>query len=263
LTRTTAERAARAALCALACAAAATAAAAPSPEAPRGRSVEYESSQALFGRLDALEPMARAAERWQYDGRHPYKELTLGSYVRAAKRLKLGAFYRLQYGARHDDDWKNDAPGRWSWRDTTRRPENVLILDATPRTELPFLPGGNWVGSLKLRGEHNLFNGQSTLLIAPELAWFWMDGLTLRATLFLRFEGSLPLNYGETTVREKWWYLAGLWHARPWLSLGPSIALRDETWATSAEFKAKNPGADYKVQWRAWVPGFALVARLP
>jgi hypothetical protein len=263
LVKTTAERAARAALCALACGAASPSLAAPSPEAPRGRPVEYESSQALFGRAGIFEPVARAAERWEYSDQQDYKELTLGSYARVEKHLKLGAFYRLQYGARHDDDYKNDSPGHWSWRDTTRRPESVVMLDATPRTDLPFLPGGHWVGSLKVRGERSLFNGQTSLLVAPELAWFWMDGLTPRATLFLRFESWFPLNFGETTTYERWWYLAGLWHARPWLSLGPSIALRDETWSTSAQFREKNPGADYRVLYRSWVPGFALVARLP
>jgi hypothetical protein len=256
LIKTTAERAA-AALCALACAA--FAAAAPAPESPGGRPVDYESSQAMFGRAGIFEPVARAAERWQYSGQRSYKELTLGSYARVEKHLKLGAFYRLQYGARHDDDYQFDSPGHWSWRDTTRRPESVLILDATPRAEL----GGNFVGSLKVRGEHNVFNGQTSLLVAPELAWFWMDGLTPRATVFLRFETYFPLNFGETTVYERWWYLAGLWHAEPWLSLGPSIALRDEIWSTSAQFRAKNPGADYKVLYRSWVPGFSVVARLP
>ena len=256
--KTITERSVRAALCALACASFAAAAPSPSPEAPHGRPLEYESSQALFGRAGPFEPMARTAERWEYADQQSYKELTLGSYARVERHLKLGIFYRLEYGARHDDDWKKDAPGHWSWRDTTRRPESVLILDATPRTEL----GGHWVGSLKVRGEHNLFNGQTSLFVAPELAWFWMDGLTPRATLFLRFETWFPLNFGETTVYERWWYLAGLWHAKPWLSLGPSIALRDETWSTSASFRAANPGADYKVLWRSWVPGFTLVARL-
>jgi hypothetical protein len=264
LTKTTAERFRRigaAAACALF--GAAFAAAAPSPEAPGGRPVEYESSQALFGRVGAsLEPVAATRERWQYSDQEPYKDLTLGFYERVERHLKLGAFYRLQYGARHDDDWKNDSPGHWSWRDTTRRPESVAILDATPRTELPFLPGGGWVGSLKLRGERDFFNGQDSLLVAPELAWFWLDGLRPRATFFLRFEAYVPLNWGETKVYERWWYLAALWHAAPWLSLGPSITLRDETWSTSAQFLQKNPGADYKVLYRSWVTGFTLVARL-
>ena len=252
--------AAPAALCALACVG--TAFAAPSPEPPRGRPAEYESSQALFGRAGAFEPMARADERWQYDGLHPYKELTVGSYARVERHLKVGAFYRLQYGARHDDDWKFDAPGKWSWRDTAGRPESLFVLDVTPRTSLSFLPGDHWVGSLKVRGEHNFFNRQNTLFVAPELSWFWMDGLAPRATFFLRYEAWLPLNFGETRIYEHWYYAAALWHAKPWLSLGPSIALRDETWTTSSQFRSLNPGSDYKVQYRSWVPGFTFVARL-
>jgi hypothetical protein len=231
----------------------------PIPQPSQGRELEYESAQALFGRAGAFEPMARAAERWQYQDQRGYKELTLGSYARVARRLKLGLFDRAESGARHDDDWIKDGPGRWSWRDTTRRTENVLILDATPRTGL----GGNWVGSLKVRGEHDFFDGQSLVKVAPQLAWFWMDGLRPRATIFFRFEATFPLNYGETIVSERWWYLAALWHARPWLSLGPEVSLRDETWSTSAQYRALNPGADYKVLYRAWVPGFSLVARLP
>ena len=262
--KTITERAALAALCALACVLPprVRAAADPSPESPGGRPVEYEAAQDLFGKAGAFEPLAAASERWQYGGQRLYRDLTLGSYVRAERHLKLGAFYRLQYGARHDDDWVNNPAGRWVWADSTGRPEHVAVVDATPRARLPFLPGDGWTLSMKVRGEHNFFNRQNSLLVAPELAWFWMDGLTPRATLFFRFEAWFPLNWGETTMYERWWYLAGLWHAAPWLSLGPSIALRDETWTPSSQYKQQNPGADYRVLYRSWVPGFTVVARL-
>jgi len=254
LTRTIARTAVLAAVLA-----AGRAAAAPIPQAPRGRPADYEASEALFARAGFLQPMIEATERWQYEGLRPYQELTVGSYARVERHLKVGAFYRLQYGARHDDDWKFDGPGRWSWRDTTRRPESLLVLDVTPRTEL----GRGWVGSVKTRWEHDFFNEQNSLIVAPELAWFWLDGLTPRGTLFLRYETWLPMNFGETTEYERWWYAAFLWHARPWLSLGPEVALRDEVWTTSSEFRSRNPGADYKVWRRSWVPGFSVVARLP
>lgn len=240
--------------------AAAGAAAAPVPQAPGGRAPEYEATQALTGTAGLFQPLAEATERWQYDGLRPYQELTLGSYARVERHLKVGAFYRVQRGARHDDDWKNDGPGRWSWRDTTRRTEHLLLLDATPRWELPFLPGKAWTGSVKLRWEHDFFNEHNSLLVAPELAYFWMDGLTPRATVFLRHESWLPMNFGATTVYERWWYLAALWHARPWLSLGPSVALRDEVWTTATEFRSKFPAADYKVVHRSWVPGLTIAA---
>ncbi len=231
------------------------------PEVPRGRPLEYEASARFFGRSGIVEPMVETSARWQYDGRRPFRSATAGAYARAARRLKLGVFWRVQYGARHDDDWIREGPGRWSWRETGRRPENVLILDATPRTELAFLPG-RWTASLKLRWEHNTFNQEGTAKFEPELAWFWMDGLPPRATVFLRHGAYLPLNFGGRRVYERWWYLAGLWHAAPGVSVGPSVALRDEFWNTSNEFRsAAPPGVQYRALYRSVVAGLTVVGR--
>jgi len=217
----------------------------------------------LVAKAGPFDPLAEFTERWQYGPLVPFKSLMAGSYYRLERHLKVGAFYRLQYGARHDNDWFRDNERLWAWADTTRRPESVLILDATPRTELRFLPGGNWVGSVKLRFERNFFSAEDVLKVEPELAWFWMNGLDPRATVFLRYETELALNFGERTVWQRWWYAAMLWHARPWLSLGPSIALHDENWSTSSSFSSiAGPGRDYSVLHRAVVAGFSVVARL-
>lgn len=262
MTKTIAERAAGA-LALLAVALSAAAAPVP-PEPPRGRALEYEAAERLFARKGPLEPFGEALERWQFDGRHPYQSLMLGSYARVERHLKLGAFYRLERGARHDDDWIRDAATKqWRWADTTSRPESSLVLDATPRAALPWLPGRTWTGSVKLRYEHDFFNGESVLRAAPELAWFWLDGLSPRATVFLRHEEAFPIGFGETTVWQRWTYLAALWHATPHLSLGPSVALRDEAWSTSTDYRSfKGESASYRVLYRAWVLGFTLVGRL-
>ncbi len=232
------------------------------PPSPGGRPVEYELSERVMERVGIFQPLAESTQRWQYDGQRLYREGMAGSYARVAKHLKIGAFYRLQYGARHDDDWTKNPAGVWSWRDSTGRPESVMVLDATPRMELPFLPGGHWTGSVKLRYERNFSNLQNTFFVSPELGWFWMDGLNPMATVFLRYEAWVPLNFGEKNIYEQWWYLAALWHANNWLSLGPQIALRDEVWSTSAAFRAANPGLGYRTLYRSWVPGFTVVARL-
>ena len=233
------------------------------PAAPNGRISEYEASSRLFGRAGVFEPLADWTQRWQYADLRPFRALTLGSYARVERHFKLGLFYRLQYGARHNDDWLRDGQGLWFWRDAARRLEHVLILDATPRAQLGFLPGGAWVGSIKARFEHNFFNGQDILSLEPELAWFWMNGLEPRATIFLRQQTEFALNFGERNVWQRWWYLAALWHAAPSISMGPSIALRDEVWSTSSSFKSfSGTGAGYQTLFRAWVLGFTLVARL-
>lgn len=263
--KTIAERRGAAAAFAVALLLAAAVRAGATPAAPEsgGRRPEYESAQRLFGRAGPLEPMGEAVERWQYDGLRPYNSLMLGSYARVERHLKLGAFYRLEHGARHDDDFGPDPAKHWRWQETYGRPESSVILDASPRVELPFLPGRTWVASAKLRFEHDFFNGENVLRLAPELAWFWMNGLSPRATIFLRQETALPLNFGETKIWQRWYYLAGLWHARPWLSLGPSVALREEVWSTSEAFRSTLPGHSYQTLYRAWVAGFTAVARLP
>lgn len=233
------------------------ASAAPAPQPPRGRVAEYEASARLFGRAGPLEPFAELAERWQFEGREPFQALTLGSYGRAHRNLKLGVFYRAQKGARHDDDWVGDAAGVWGWRATGNRPENVVVLDASPRAAL----GGGAVASIKVRYEHNFTNGQRAVRLEPELAWFWLDGLTPRATAFLRHGTYLPLNFGEGSFYERSWYLGGLWHATPAFAVGPTVALRDVVWSTSSQYRAASGGDSYRTLYRAVVWGLTAVVR--
>lgn len=231
--------------------------AAPAPTAPRGRIPEYEASARLIARAGRLEPLADLTQRWQFEGQRPQRSLTLGSYGRAHRNLKLGAFYRVQTGARHDDDWTKDGAGNWFWRGTTNRPESVLVLDATPRASL----GGSVVGSLKVRYEHNFYNGQRALKLEPEVAWFWLDGLTPKATVFLRHGTYVPLNFGDRSVYERWWYLAGLWHPSASVSAGPSLALRDTFWTESSSYRDASGGGSYRVLYRSFVWGFTVLIR--
>lgn len=231
----------------------------PAPSVSKGRLPEYDASARVISRSGKLEPLADLTERWQFTDQRPYRELMLGTYGRVHPNLKLGLFYRVQNGARHDNDWINDGAGNWSWRRTTNRPESVVIIDATPRMSL----GGHFVGAMKVRYEHNFFNGQRTLKLEPEVTWFWLDGLTPRATIFIRHGTYIPLNFGTRSYYERWWYLAGLWHASKTVSVGPSIALRDVVWSTSPDYRAATGGGSYRVLYRALVWGATLVIRTP
>lgn len=231
--------------------------AAPAPAVPSGRLPEYEAAARVIGRSGRLEPLVDLTQRWQFDGMRPYRALTLGGYGRAHRNLKLGVFYRTQSGARHDDDWTNNGAGAWFWRPTTNRPESVVVVDATPRADL----GGHFVGSLKVRYEHNFFNGQRSLKLEPEIAWFWLDGLTPKATIFVRHGTYVPLNFGTRSYYERWWYLAGLWHPMDAVSFGPSVALRDVVWTTSDAYRASSGGGTYRVLYRSIMWGLTLVIR--
>jgi len=262
LTKTTVRRFVRAAAAAALAAAAAPAFADPIPQTPHGRALEYEADENFLANEGVFQPVVEGTERWQYVHQLPYKDVLAGSYVRVDRWLKIGAFYEEQYGARHNDDWAQTPSGGWGWRNTIGRPESLLILDATPRVQWSFLPGGNWTASLKTRYEYDLYDREETLKLEPELDWFWMDGLTPVATVSLRYQTYLALNFADSPVYERWWYAAALWHATPSLSLGPQVGLRDEIWTTSTQFRSANPGARYAVTYKSWVPGIVLVARI-
>ena len=240
---------------------ASSAAAAPlAPPAPRGHPLEYEAALRGFAKSGPWEPMAELTGRLQFEGRQPARELMLGSYFRAAGPLKLGGFLRLQGGARQDDDWVNPAKGVWLWRDTSDRTEAVLVFDATPRLQLSRLPGGNWLGAVKTRFEHNLYNGHEVFWVEPELSWFWMEGLKPRFHAALRYEAGLSVDFGERALGEQWVYVTGLWHCGDGLVVGPHAALGERVFSTSKAFAAAG-GGSYQVLWKSLRLGVDAVWR--
>lgn len=245
----------------LALLAAGPAAAQPVATVAHGRPVEFEGSLRAFGKSARWEPMGEFVGRLQFEGRRPMRSLMLGTYHKDAAWLKTGAFVRFQSGMRHDDDWAQRVDGFWEWRDTTDRNETVLVLDATPRAKLSWLPGGNWLGLLKTRYEHNTFNGQNLIKLQPELSWFWMRGLVPKAHFALRYEADLAVGFGRQALREQWVYASALWHSPGGLVVGPTAALREGVFETSSDFASQSGGRSYRALWRSYVLGFTAVYR--
>ncbi len=187
--------------------------------------------------------------------------LTIGGYWRPIPNLKLGAFYRLQAGVLHDDDWIDLAPG-WGWQDTRGRWESQVLVDASPRFALPFLPGGDWVFMLKTRWQLNAFNGEQSLLVRPSLTWFWIRDRDPVLNVALSWDLYVPLTFGTTLLYEQYPYLTLLWHATPTLKLEASAAYRTVTWSPSADFLAAHPTETYAVPFRSIVVGAGVVMQL-
>lgn len=251
MTRTTAS------LALLALLAGTAAAAPPEPASPRGYPAEYEAALRAFGLRGRWEPMGELVGHLRFEGRQPGRDLALGSYYRAADPLKVGAFLRLQSGARHDDDWVRSPLRVWEWKETGDRTEPVIVLDATPRTALE---SAGLLAALKSRFEANLFNGQKSLRLEPELSWFWMQGLSPKAHFALRYEAVLALNFGSRALREQWVYLSALRHGPGALVFGPHVALGEQVFETSRAFRDAG-GASYRAKWKALRLGLDAVWR--
>ena len=230
----------------------------PTPvDLPSG--VEVEPEIRLLVKSAALTYFAEAAYSSQVDER-TYKAVTLGAYYRLSENFRGGLFYRRQYGVRHDADWIKGPVG-WYWNNANNRGEDVLILDASPRVKLEFLPGRSWTGELKNRYFYNTFNSQSTFVTRPGLTYFWLRNEKPFVNVFLQYEIYFPLNYGVKTIYETWAYLGALYNIMPTFQLAGYVARKSETWGNTPEF-FKLSGETYSVQATTTVLGLVAVFNL-
>jgi hypothetical protein len=236
-----------------------SAAMAPAEHIPTNTGViELESRTSLLmdvGRFDPLIELEGRFEETNLEFR--YRSLTAGTYVRILKNLKAGAFYRIQQGARHDDDWIEPTVGVWEWVDSRTRAEQVLILDLSPRFLFDFLPGQNWVFAVKNRYLYNTYNGQQSILVRPGLTYFLMRSREPVLNLSFNYGFYIPLNFGDTFLYEHTPYLSALYHLNRNVKLELTAAYRTVIWSTSEDSLAN--GDTYAVPDRSFVVGFGLL----
>ncbi|TAL32983.1 MAG: hypothetical protein EPN93_15060 [Spirochaetes bacterium] len=229
---------------------------------PSENDLDYEGNLRVFLNGDGWSFFTEA--RGRYEGERSdfgYRALTAGPYYRVFRNLQAGAFYRLQQGARHDDDWVATHPG-WEWRDTTSRNEHLLILDATPRVQLAFLPGENWVAEIKARYLCNSYFGQQTITVRPGIMYVVMRRQQPILNVYAQYELYYPLNYGVSAIYEKWMYLGIMYHASEIIKIGVYGARREVVWGTSDDARREVPGTKYRVTYRASVIGFIVTSMI-
>jgi hypothetical protein len=223
--------------------------------------VQPEASLRVFERHEPWLLHAEVYASSQTDSRAQYA-LLAGSYYRLLDNLKVGAFYLAETGVRHDADWfKDPADGTWKWANTNGRVESNVVLDASPRAELGFLPGGSWVGELKLRYFYDLFDSEQSLLARPGLTYFWLREGRPFLNFFLQYEMWFPLNFGHRAIYDSWAYLGALYHLSPVVQLGGYTAYRQQWWSSTQAY-TNLTGQTYTVEGDAAVLGLLCVVQV-
>jgi hypothetical protein len=199
--------------------------------------VAYEPLGRIIAEVGPFNPYLEILGRWNDPSPgFAYRSLSIGGYYRPIPNLKIGAFYRLQAGARHNDDWVQSGPG-WIWQDTTERYEQLLVLDASPRFLLPH-PLEDAVVMLKSRWAYNFFDGEQSLMVRPGITYFILrDGRPL-AEIAMQYAAYLALNFGERLLYAQTPYLELLYHLAPELQLSLGAGLQMRSWTTSSEVLA-------------------------
>ncbi len=228
------------------------------PSARTGE-LDYQFRLNLSKDYGKLEPVAEVSGRLE-EGEFQYRALLAGAYYRLHKNLKIGSFYTLLAGARHDDDWAGD-PSGWWWEKTTDRPEHLLSLDVSPRFLLSSLPGENWVFMLKNRYIFNTYNGHQTLMIRPGITYVHIQDREPVFNIGFQYGVYLPLNFSEVLIYEHDPYLNLVYHLNRRIKLELFGAWRFRTWSTSEDVAAAGESG-YRVQDRIFILGTGIIIRL-
>jgi hypothetical protein len=233
------------------------------PIFPQGL-VDFQGRTQIVASIGGFDLLAEALGRLEgADHLFRYRSLTLGGYYRLIPNLKVGALYRLQAGALHDDDViASSGPTDWVWNDTTGRLESLFMLDVSPRFLLDFLPGANWVFMLKTRYAYNAFNGQQTILARPELTYFWMQDRLPVLNASLSYEMYFPLNFGSTPLYQSYPYLTLLWHATPEIGVELGGAYKTTVWSSSKSWVVDAGWSPYSETVASWTVALGLVVNL-
>jgi hypothetical protein len=219
--------------------------------------VEIEGRAALLLDTPRFDPLLETIGRFEdQDLQFRYRALTVGSYYRLHRNLKVGLFYRLQAGARHDDDWVETVPG-WAWLDTRERLEHLLVVDVSPRFQLDFLPGRNWVLTVKARYLLNSYQLQQSVLLRPGITYFWMIDREPFLNVSFNYGLYFPLNFGDTLIYEQAPYLSVLYHASRNVKLELTGSFQSVVWSSSADTIAN--GDSYQVKYNAFAVGLGVL----
>lgn len=192
-------------------------------------SVDLEGRAAMMATAGKFNPYVELKGTFHGDDKEfRYSSITAGTYFRTVDWLKIGAFYKLQKGARHLEDWQFDAgpPDTHWWNETSDRFEHLLYFDATPRFLLPRLPGKNWIAPLKFRYFYNFTNGDHSLLIRPGLTYVFMPDRKPLLNLTLNYNLYFALNRGDIPLYSHGPYLTVLGHINDWIKVEGKISYR-------------------------------------
>lgn len=191
-----------------------------------------------------------------------YQGLTFGGYYRLLRNLKLGAFYRLQSNVRHDDDWIEEGTA-WLWADATGRREHVGMIDATPRFLLDFLPGRDWVFSVKNRYEYNFTTSEQTLLVRPGLTWFWIRNREPVLNVSAQHATYFSLNFGSVPWYRHGPYLSALYHLSRNIKLSLAASRQWIYWSESDVFLDDFPTSTYEDNiYSPWLMDLGVIVQL-
>jgi hypothetical protein len=231
------------------------------PVAEKG--LEPEGTVRVFLKQDHFDHLLEMRVRNQSGGRF-FQSARLGTVTSVYQPndsflLKMGAYYQLQMGVWHDEDWDKGTDGIWRWWNTNKRLEHLALVDFRPRVKL----GETWVAESRVRLQYNITSTHRTIKIRPGVTHFWTKNDKPFINFFGQVELYLPLNYNKPySLYEIWGYLGALYHMKKWFGFGTHVAYRKTVWRRDEEFKQSHSDKTFTASDTGYVLGLDFIVKL-
>ncbi len=210
----------------------------------------------LFIPLGDWQPYSELRYRYSNPAESPnnqYGSFLAGGYWQKIPWLRLGAFYRLETGNQHDDDWhkENDTSMNWEWVSALDRFESSAVADVTLRTATDFFPGAFFktgLLELKNRAHYNVYQEEVLWQIRPGFTWFWMRGGVPVMNFFVQYETWYVSSSHRNNLWEDWTYFGTLYFVSEQTQIGSTLSWRRTFWEPSEQFRERRPNDTYLIE---------------
>lgn len=197
----------------------------------------------IFKTIDNFHSLALMLETRQDADRSVYGgELSFRRNI--SRYVQYGIEGDFFYGLRHDDSWKKQGDSTdWKWDDknsdlgTTlflKLKRDFYIYKKTFSASLNFKTHNNWSRTL--------------LTLKPELTitYHHFNNGAHKFNLYFKNKYYIPLNYSDEDVYATWYYLGALYNYKKNLMPYFFIALKEQTWTATDDFKESHDGEGFK-----------------
>jgi hypothetical protein len=115
---------------------------------------------------------------------------------------------------------------------------------------------------VKNRYEHNLSNGQHSMLVRPGITWFLVKDREPVLNVSAQYGTYLSLNFGARPWYRHGPYLSLLYHLHRNLQLGIAASRQWAYWSESGQFIADWPGETYENNvYSPWLVDVGVILR--
>lgn len=197
--------------------------------------------------------LGEARARQSFDD-HVEHHFRFGGRYRLSSGFKAALYLQAQKNMRHEENWEHIGSD-WEWTEEDNPIEIVPIAEVLYRAMLL----DKVRGEMRVQYRNNTTNTHQTVIVRPELNYFWFRRGKIFANVFFQHERFMALNYSDNAEVQIWNYIGFLYHATPNHKFGFSVNQGYWVWRSSPDTLHYDSDDQYAIRDEATILGLNYV----